>query len=221
MPVAGQVLYREGWDLANGSAWPAPWTPAVTGVTADVQSARGRFVLNGSAGGYNEFGGAGTTRVITTPDFELVSDVVFSSTTAETYCALFVGDTHNIAGEPFNGVGVMHEPQSGGFTLQRYDGTVQNDLSSTTFGYSAGTVHRVRIRRDGPFAGARIWTPATSAEPSTWMVSATEHLHRGGGHGAITAGMFGGNAISTASYSLDTLEVWELHQGRRRRAGAR
>lgn len=216
MAVRGRLLQYEGWDLANGAAFPSPWTSSNTGVTINVQSGAGRFALAGVAGAYVELGQATYQRTGAT-DFEMAADFTFSSAANESYGRLCMGDS-GTSSYPSNGIAVVYSPNASLVELQRRDAGVATAIgTSSAFTFAGGVLTKTKFTRVGYFIGVKVWL-STGVEPSGWMATATESLYRGPAYSVPILGMLGGNVAAATTLDWDNLTVTSLTSGSRRRS---
>lgn len=220
----GNVVLNDGWDAPNGTAVdPARWTTAASigpaGMTINIQNNGLRFALAGATGSYNEFGGVSTLgRVLTgNGDFQLQVDFSVSSTAAESYGEIAIGDSHNGGGIPFNGIFLQLNPQGNQLEIQHSIAGAQTSVGVGTFIFTANVQSRLIWRRENGTVYAKAWQ-LTNQEPSAWAIidnsdAVNTRAFRGPGYGTIMLGFLGGFATSSTTLTFDNLIVTELDDG--------
>lgn len=166
--------------LTNGTAWPAPWTSAVTsgsGAIVDVQNTSGRLVGASGSNLYiaNHYSWSSTTSV----NWDLLFDLSFGAI-VESYFDVNIRSVvpATAATFPTSGYFARIMPSTSQLDLNKWNSTqTWTQLGTTTATmsptFTANQAVRFRLQAIGSTVQIRYWTPGAT-EPSTWAISATD-----------------------------------------------
>lgn len=220
----GRLLFAEGWDLTNSTAWDtARWSSTTASCTVNTQSGRGRQAL-AAVGSYAAYGSTRFYAPIPVADFELTVRMLPSSVASENYAAVNIGDgvvSTDWEAQPANGYHLAMFPDQGSAGFYRVDAEVESVLlegPAHTFSTSVPTV--VRWRRAGRFDMVNL-TQEGGIEAAQWRYLFEDGRHRGAPTRVVQLAAHGGNPATAKNVDWDQLAVWELIPGRGRRVGVR
>ena len=154
--------------VANGAAWPSPWTTgrAPTGGSVTVQSERGQLATGTTTGNYSSADGASARYTTQIADF----NVLFTFRRVGDVHVRFVARCNTGTLDPQDGVVVGVYGNS--LTITTVAGYTYQQQATTAKTWAKATDYRVRVQAIGGTVQARSWDPA-GAEPATWDVTAT------------------------------------------------
>ena len=154
--------------VANGAAWPSPWTTgqAPTGGSVTVQSERGQLATGTTTGNYSSADGASARYTTQIADFNLI----FTFRRVGNVHVRFVARCNTGTLDPQDGVVVGVYGNS--LTITTVAGYTYTQQATAAKTWAKATDYRVRVQAIGGTVQARSWDPA-GAEPATWDVTAT------------------------------------------------
>lgn len=183
--------------VANGSAWPSPWTvgQAPPGGSVTVQSERGQLVTGTNAGNYSSAAGTSVRWADQAADVE----VVFTFRRVSNVHMRFVLRTGSASLNPADGVVVGLEGAK--LAVSSVASYTYTEVAAAAKAWNTGVDYRVRVKAAGTTVQARSWL-ATDTEPAAWDVTATVTR--------TTAGHFGFWAGTDAAAASQTAQVDDI-----------
>lgn len=186
--------------VANGSAWPPPWTAGQTppGGSVTVQSERGQLVTGNTVGNYDSTAGASARYGTQIADFDVVYTLRRVSAGVHTRLVL---RSDNGSLNPQNGVTVYTDGNY--LSISQVASWQYTELAATSKTWTVGTDYKVRVQAVGALVQAKAW-PAADTEPSTWDLTGNTTRTSAGWLG-FWAGTDSAAASVTATYDDITL----------------
>jgi hypothetical protein len=161
--------------VADGSAWPAPWTRYTTGSSiVDVQGGRGRLVGGGAAAFQS---GHQAALPLNTTDFDITYDVTVTNVIESYFNVSVRANGQQANGFPTSGFFLRATIATGNLSFQRW---ISSGTSFQAVGaavnpgaWTANVAKRFRLQLIGTALRAKVWDPAAT-EPSTWNIDITD-----------------------------------------------
>ena len=209
VPVGSTLLSTNFTGIADGAAWPAPWTrrwSAGATSTAVVQSSAG--VLR--AGGLANW----ASKLCQVADLNIADvDITYTLTltgTESTFHHLMARMPAETAPTPSDGYDLL--VRETGVTLYRVVGWG----AAATLGQIVGLTlsrnapYRVRMQMQGIALRVKVW-PAASAEPAAWGIDVTDTVFATGYVGMQVVG--GGSATTSYEHIVDDITLTNPNGG--------
>jgi len=219
----GRLVFRDHFDA--GATWdPALWdTPeASAGSSADVAVGVGRMRITTPAGGYADWARA-LSKVVLPPSFEAVCRMYMGGDTVEHYPTFGMrssdvwnpGDAR-VTNDAYS---VIYIPETSVIEFQKsVAGTNSIIFSDSSTAAIASTEIVTRVRMVGPRTWVK-WWKATTQEPAAWKYLGVHHEHSGPTRRRLYLSVIGGAPSVAHTTEWRSVEVREIVEGRRRRAG--
>lgn len=176
------TLATELWTGANGAAWPAQWTTAVSGTAViDIQSNGGRLKSQ-NVTAFLPGHLASLTGVTARGDWDVTLDVSFATVVEQYFIVTLRATGQSGTTGPTNCYAVRVNPATNGWELIKWVAGSQSTVATTLTAPTlvANTPRRMRFQVTGTTVRFRQWDPA-SAEPTTWDKSGTDSTVTGTG----------------------------------------
>ena len=154
--------------IANGAAWPAPWTPGQMpgGASMTVQSEQGQLATGSTVGNYESTDGASARYTSQVADFT----ATFTFRRVGSVHVRFVARCNAQTLDPQDGIIVGLNGTSLALTqVANYNYT---SIATTPKTWSKNVDYKVKVAMTGATVQAKSWL-ATDAEPGAWDVSGT------------------------------------------------
>jgi chitodextrinase len=209
LPVTAEdpdpTLFSDNFTGANGAAWGAGWTTAVSNGTATQQSGTGELAFNDVAGAYAR---AQLSGLAARTDSDTVFSFQFSSTTAIQYVTAFTRGSGGWQGgwRPINGYGVEMRNSSGTIELIKNVNGTQTTLATVTGAKAVSTAKQwLRLRVVGSTIQFKSWVDGT-AEPAAWESTVTDTSVTAAGQLHLST-IRGGSNVGAKNVRIDDLTV--------------
>lgn len=154
--------------IANGAAWPAPWTPGQmpSGASMTVQSEQGQLATGSTVGNYSSADGASARYTSQVADFT----ATFTFRRVGSVHVRFVARCNAQTLDPQDGVIVNLNGTS--LELTQVANYNYSSIATTPKTWSKNVDYKVKVAMTGATVQAKSWL-ATDAEPGAWDVSGT------------------------------------------------
>jgi chitodextrinase len=202
---ADPTLFSDSFSGANGAAWGAGWTTAVSNGTATQQSGTGELAFTDVTGAYAR---AQLTGLAARADSDTVFSFQFSSTAAIEYLTAFTRGSGAWQGgwRPTNGYGIEMRNNSGTIELIRNANGTQTTLATVTGAKAVSTAKQwLRLRVVGSTIQFKSWVDGT-AEPAAWEATATDTQVTAPGQLHLST-IRGGSNVGAKNVRIDDLQV--------------
>jgi chitodextrinase len=198
-------LFSDNFTGANGAAWGAGWTTAVSNGTATQQSGTGELAFTDVAGAYAR---AQLSGLAARTDSDTVFSFQFSSTTAIQYVTAFTRGSGGWQGgwRPINGYGVEMRNSSGTIEVIKNVNGTQTTLATVTGAKAVSTAKQwLRLRVVGSTIQFKSWVDGT-AEPAAWESTVTDTSVTAAGQLHLST-IRGGSNVGAKNVRIDDLAV--------------
>lgn len=195
VPVGATIASTNFTGLANGAAWPAPWTRVW------AQGASSAATVQNQAGVVQAAGLANwASKINVVADLNLADvDITYTLTIVQPTPAEQI--FHHVmaripaASAPAPSSGYDLFIRSNGLTLERVANWASQAVLGSVPGFTLtqGTAYRVRFRLEGITLRVKVW-PAANTEPTDWQIDVTDTAYATGYVGLQTVG---GSSAST------------------------
>ena len=204
-PTSTPVLFSETWPGADGSPWPAAWTPTTANGSVTTQGGAGVLSINDVSGANAR---AQLTGLANQVDSELLTSFQWNAATPTAFLSFYLRGSGGWANSyrPSNGLGIQIQSNSGTVAVQRNVNGTTTQLTSVAGAQPVTTAKQwLRLRLVGSTLQFKIWTDG-QPEPAAWEGTVTDSSVSGGGQLYVSLNR-GSSNTGLKNVRLDDLQI--------------